>query len=482
MKKLSTLLFFIPILFIACQEEHHPISTTSEIALQNFLKARELFEKVNYLDAIPYLEKAIEEDSTFAMAYLFLAQTRPNVTERYGLIEKAKSLANHVSKGERLIILGYEAGAFGYSKKQEKYFQELVEAYPKDEQALLHLANFYFGQREYEKSLVYYKRIIQINPNFSTPYNQMGYVYRYQENYTAAEEAFKKYIKLIPDDPNPYDSYAELLLKMGEYEISIENYEKALDIDPDFVPSHLGIAVNLIYMREYQKARGQLNHLYKIADEENQRINAHFGIAVSYLAEGELDMSLKEIEKLYKMAEDRGDIPSMIGNLYTMTFLLFENDRLTEAENKLSQSRKLWEEAELAKGIKNNLERGYWYQKTRLALKMGQIPEARNFAENYRQNAAQTENPMQMRYYHTLLALIATAENDYDKAISAFKETNLEDPYNRYRLAQAFIGKGDTEMAIEELEHVINYNALMSLGYTIVRNRAEKQLSRLKMQ
>jgi tetratricopeptide (TPR) repeat protein len=482
MKKLSTILFLLPFLFIACENDQLPITTKSDEALQNFLKARELFEKVNYQDAVPYLEKAIELDSSFAMAYLFLAQTRPSVNERYDLIEKAKSLSDHVSRGEHLIIMGYEAGAYGYSKKQEKYFQELVEAYPKDDQALLSLANFYFSQREYDKALIYYKRIVQSNPNFSIAYNQMGYIYRYQQNYTAAEESFKKYIKLIPDDPNPYDSYAELLLKMGEYEVSIENYEKALEIDPDFLPSHRGIATNLVYMREYKKARGQLNHLYKIAEDDNQRINVIFWIAVSYLAEGDVDMSLKQIEKLYKMAEDGGDTPSMIGNLYTRAIVLLENDRVEEAGQLLVQSRKMLENSDLATGIKNNLERGYWYQKTRLALKEGKIAEARDYSENYRQRAAQTENPMQMRYYHTLSGMISNEEKDSDKAISEFQKSNLDDPLNRYQLAQAYIAKDDKKMAIDELEYVVNYNDLLGLSYTMVRNRAEKQLSRLKME
>jgi tetratricopeptide (TPR) repeat protein len=482
MKKLSTILLWLPFLFIACENDQLPITTKSDEALQNFLKARELFEKVNYQDAVPYLENAIELDSSFALAYLFLAQTRPNVNERYALIEKAKSLTDQVSKGEYLIIMGYEAGAYGYSKKQEQYFQELVEAYPKDEQAVLSLANFYFSQLEYDKALIYYKRIVQINPNFSIPYNQMGYIYRYQQNYTAAEEAFKKYIKLIPDDPNPYDSYAELLLRMGEYEVSIENYEKALEIDPDFLPSHRGIATNLVYMREYKKARGQLKHLYKIADDDIQRRNANFWIAVSYLAEGDVDMTLKQIEKLYQMAEDGGDTPSMIGNLFTRTVILYENDRLAEAEQILAQSRKMLDDADLPTGIKNNLERGYWYQKARLALKKGKIAEARDYSENYRQRAAQTENPMQMRYYYTLSGMIDNKEKDYDKAISDFQNSNLEDPFNRYQMAQVYLARDDKKMAIDELDYVVNYNDLLGLSYTMVRNRAEKELSRLKME
>jgi tetratricopeptide (TPR) repeat protein len=482
MNKISVFFLLITFLILACQEDQLTITTTSDLALQNFLKARELFEKVNYQDATPYLETAVKEDSMFAMAYLFLAQSRPSATERFAMIEKAKSLSDHVSKGERLIILGSEAGALGNTKKQEQYFQELVETYPKDKYALIYLANYYFGQRDYEKSLIYYKRIVQVDPNYSIPYNQMGYIYRYQEDYAAAEESFKKYIKLIPDDPNPYDSYAELLLKMGEYEVSIENYEKALEIDPDFMPSHRGIATNLVYMREYKKARGQLKHLYKIAQDDNLRINAHFWIAVSYLAEGNVDMALEEIEKLYQRAEAGNDVPSMIGNMYTRTVLLFENGRLAEAESLLAESREMWESADLAPIIKENLERGYWFQKARLALKKNQLNEAKQYSEKYHEKAAQTENPMPMRYYHTLIGMIAHAEKDYNKAISEFQQSNLEDPFNRYQLAQAYIAKDDKDMAIKELDYVVNYNDLMNLGYTMVRSRAEKQLGRLKME
>jgi tetratricopeptide (TPR) repeat protein len=165
-----------------------------------------------------------------------------------------------------------------------------------------------------------------------------------------------------------------------------------------------------------------------------------------------------------------------------MTVLLFENDRLPEAEQKLAQSREMWESADLANGIKNNLERGYWYQKTRLALKKGQIAQARDYSEKYREKAALTENPMQMKYYYTLSGMIASAEKKYDKAISEFQLTNLDDPFNRYQLARACIAKGDKEMAIAELDFVVKYNGLIGLSYTMVRGRAEKQLGRLTME
>jgi len=481
MNRLFIVLLIFTVFFMACESDTIPITTNSEQAREEFLIARDLFEKIRYQDAVEHLERAIKYDSTFALAHLYLANVVPNVTERVRLLEKAKSLSDQVSKGERLCILAFESGAYGYSKKQESYFQELVEAYPNDERALNHLANFYFSQREYDKAVVYYKGSVQLNPRFSVPYNQMGYIYRYQENFPAAEESFKKYIKLIPDDPNPYDSYAELLLKMGEYEVSIETYEKALEIDPDFAPSHRGVATNLIYMREYQKARAQLKHLYKIAGEDIQRIDAHFGIAASYLAEGDVDNCLSEIENLYQMAEKGKDLPSMIGYLRTITNLLYENGRLEEAEKKLEKSRKMMADTTITDGIKNNLKRGYWYQKTQLALKKDEIKEAQEYAENYRERAEITENPTQMMHYYTLRGMIANANKDYPNAISEFEKTNLDDPFNRYQLAQTYIQIGDMDKAIEELDYVVRYNGLIGLSYAMTRGRAEKQLIRLKM-
>jgi tetratricopeptide (TPR) repeat protein len=181
------------------------------------------------------------------------------------------------------------------------------------------------------------------------------------------------------------------------------------------------------------------------------------------------------------MAEDGNDIPSMVGYLYTMTVLLYENERLTEAEQKLDQSRKMLESASIPDGIKNNLERGYWYQKARLALKKGQVEEAGKYAENYRDKAELTENRIQMMYYYTLSAMIANAEKDFSRAISEFEKTNLDDPFNRYQLAQTYIQKEEKNKAIEELDFVVNYNGLSGLSYTMVRGRAEKQLVRLKM-
>ncbi|MCH7676909.1 tetratricopeptide repeat protein, partial [candidate division KSB1 bacterium] len=260
-----------------------PITTASEKARELYLQGRDLQEKLRALDARPYFLKAVAEDPDFAIGHFSLAFTSTSTKEFFASLEKAVSLADAVSEGERWWILGAKAGTDGNPVKQRELFQKLAEKYPHDERCQNILGGHYFGQQQYKYAIEQYEKAIKINPEFSQPYNQLGYAYRFLEKYEDSERTFKKYIEVIPDDPNPYDSYAELLLKIGKFAASIENYRKALQQDPSFTASYLGIATSYIYMNEHNNAREELQKLYNSAQNDGQRRAAHFAKTVSYV-------------------------------------------------------------------------------------------------------------------------------------------------------------------------------------------------------
>jgi tetratricopeptide (TPR) repeat protein len=205
-----------------------PITTKSEEAKEEFLKGRDLSDRLLAQDSLQHFDKAIALDPDFASAELARANSSPTAADFFAHQKKASSLADKVSDGERLLIVANEAGSNGDVNKQREYLNKLVAAYPNDERVQFAVANFDFGQQQLEEAIAHYKKATEIAPNFSPAYNVMGYAYRQQGNYPQAEEAFKKYVELIPNDPNPYDSYAELLLKMGRFDESITQYRKAL--------------------------------------------------------------------------------------------------------------------------------------------------------------------------------------------------------------------------------------------------------------
>src|SRR6185369_9695065 len=197
------------------------ITTASDDARKEYLAGRDLQEKLRITDSIAHFDKAISLDPNFALAELNRANVSPTAKEFFEHLNKAVSLADKASDGERMLIQANEAGANANPTKQKEILEKLVSAYPNDERAHFNLGGFYFGQQDFTQAIGHYKRATELAPDYSTAFNILGYAYRQNEAYSDAENAFKKYIELIPNDPNPYDSYAELLLKMGRFDEAI---------------------------------------------------------------------------------------------------------------------------------------------------------------------------------------------------------------------------------------------------------------------
>lgn len=454
-----------------------PITTSSEKAREYYLQGQELADKFRAQESIRYFEKAVAEDPDFALAYLMLSFVAPSTKEFFDHFNKAQTLANKVSEGERLLILSFDAAVNDEPMKQRELLTKLVTAYPNDERAHDILADHYSGQQEYELAIEERKKAIEINPNFSPPYNMMGYNYRSLGNYSEAEEAFKKYIELIPDDPNPYDSYAELLLKMGKYDASIDSYQKALEINPNFVFSHVGIATNLCFKGEHQQARDQLQKFYDMAHDDGERRTALFARAVIYVDEGKTEMALEELNKQYTLADKINDAVAMSGDLGTMANILLEAGKFDEAMAKFEKSLLLIEKSDLSQKIKENVKRGHLFNTARVALMKGDFTTAKAKSEEYHRQAEVLKNSSQIRSAHQLAGMIALEEKDYDKALEELHQANQQNSYNLYRISLAYQGKGDSGKAKEFCMRTINFNALNSLNHCFAKKKAERMLA-----
>ncbi|HWY54063.1 MAG TPA: tetratricopeptide repeat protein [Terriglobales bacterium] len=164
-----------------------PITTKSEEARTEFLLGRDLFDRGLVQDAIPHFEKAITLDPDFASAEL--ARANSAVRDPKGAFEhvqKAVSLADKVSEGEKLLILATEAELKGDPAKWKGNLEKLVAAYPKDERAENELANFYFATQQYPLAIDHAKKMTALAPDFAPAYDLLGYCYREQGNYTDA--------------------------------------------------------------------------------------------------------------------------------------------------------------------------------------------------------------------------------------------------------------------------------------------------------
>jgi tetratricopeptide (TPR) repeat protein len=460
------------------QDAKIPITTRSKEAREEYLKGRDLFERLRATDARAHFEKAAAADANFALAQLGLANSAPSAKAFFAALKQATALSGKASAGERHMILGLDAGVRGDTVAQKKHFQDLVAAYPRDERALNLLGAYHFGRQEYADAIAAYQKAIRINAGFSQPYNQMGYAYRFIGRNDEAEKAFRKYIELIPDDPNPYDSYAELLMKTGRFEESIKTYEKALAVDPHFVASYVGIGLNRIYQGQPAKARETFARLEQIARNGGEKRQAYAQEAASYLHEGNTAEALKSVEKMRAVAQAEGDTAALSGDANLMGNILLEAGRADEAAARFAEALRLAEQANTPEEVKQAARRQDMFDAGLVALARSDLATARQKAQQYAAAVAGPKVPFEVRQSHELNGRLALQEKDGARAAEELAQANQLDPRVLYYLAQAQRAKGDAAAARETARRAAEDNGL-NFNYAYVRDKARQLLAQL---
>jgi len=449
-----------------------PITTASAEARSEYLEGRNLVERLQIQNSIAHFDKAIAADPSFALAELGRANSSPTGAEFFAHLAKAVSLADKASDGERLMIQAANAGASGRSTEQARLLEQLVAAYPDDERAQFALGTFDFGQQDYKAAIEHFSKASTLDAQYSAPYNLLGYSYKQVGDFAHAETAFRKYIELIPDDPNPYDSYGELLLKMGRFDDSIVQYRKALDIDPHFQASHVGIAADLMYSNKPDAAIAELAHITDGARNDGERRTALFAETVVEVDRGRMDRALALMDSQYAIAEKTTDTAGMTGDLGAKAAIYLQMGKPDQARAAYDKALALVDASTLPDAVKANAHLVQHGSLARVALAKKDTATARTEADALLTQATAAGNAFQVRQAHEIAGMIALAEKQYDTAIAELQQASLQNPYNLYRLALAYEGKGDREKAAEQRKAAATFNPLPQLNFAFVRTKA----------
>ena len=449
------------------------ITSSSEEGRALYLKGRDLAERLRATDARRFYEQAAAKDTSFALAYVGLANTSGTNREFVEAVTKAVALAPKVSEGERHMVLALDAGLKNDPAGVLRHYTELVALFPKDERAQTLLANTYFGRQEYQRAIDHFVKATEINANFSQPYNQMGYAYRFLGQNGQAETAFKKYIELIPDDPNPYDSYAELLMKLGRFDESIAMYNKALAIDANFVASYIGIGNDQLFKGQPAAARETFAKIAKVARNTGEKRTAHFWTAASYVYEGATDKALAEIEANFALSGAEQDGGTQSGDLNLMGDILREAGRVDDALVRYNKAVDVSEAASVPPEAKAATRRNYLFEQARAAVAKHDLATAKAKAAAYRTEVAARKVPFELRQQQEVEGLIALEEKRYAAAAQAFAKANQQDPRILLYTAVALKDAGDTARAAEMATKAATFNQL-SFNYAYVRAKALK--------
>ena len=216
-------------------------------AYEAFLKARRLMEVRNAAsleEAKNLLERAIELDEDFALAYVHLGSVHVLMVE-YSDSDTDRQFAI----AEQYLNWGMEID------------DQLAEAY-----ALKGFLIFRTTE-DYEEAEKAFERAIALNPNYGTAYHWYALAIRYLgRDFEKARLVHERAVHLNPLSPVVVNNYAEYLLALGHYPEAMNTFRKAAALEPAFP-----------FIWKFS-CRAYSNHLGRL---DSAAIQGHRGVAIN---------------------------------------------------------------------------------------------------------------------------------------------------------------------------------------------------------
>ena len=156
--------------------------------------------------AVPLLQRAIQIDPKFAMAYAFLGRVYGDMWEpdlAAESIRKAYELRDRASDPERFFItLSYHMQVTGNLEEAQRTGELWQKTYPRALDAFTLSSVVYQTLGKFQKSVEVCKRAIEINPNFPPGPVNLAWTYLALERYADAERTVQQAAErklVVPD-------------------------------------------------------------------------------------------------------------------------------------------------------------------------------------------------------------------------------------------------------------------------------------------
>ena len=287
------------------------VTTSSMEAYNYFLRGREDYEKFYFDSAQRFLEKAVELDSNFALAYLYLGRAYSNLEksrERDEAYKRAKTLSQNASDKERLYIEAYYAR--GIENDWDKAFliyQQMAQKYPKEKHLHHELSLYYLAKNMHDQQIEELDKALELDPNYGDALNSIAYVYSDIGNYEKAIEYLKRYASISPGDANPFDSMAELYFRMGKLDEAVAKYKEALEIKPDFFQSYWRVGYIFALKEEYTEALKWVDKDISISSSPGLKADGYITKGLFQYWLGNFEQALSSFNLAKDLAEAAGN-------------------------------------------------------------------------------------------------------------------------------------------------------------------------------
>jgi Tfp pilus assembly protein PilF len=244
-------------------------------AVQSFRDGLSFLSKDDCEKALPYFEKAIESDGTYAEAWAQAGFCNEKLGKHAEALEASKKAVSLRPSAESY----FNIGLANFYLKQ---YRDAAEAY----RAAIKLDPYNSADAYYALGLVYrdwgkaddeiqaYKQAIKLRPDYTVAYERLGSRYLKSKKFNEAVEVFRQLSALKPGDPFAPNSLGEAYVELNRLNEAIESFRQSIRLKPDFGKAYYNLGKTLLAMGNRDGALEQYTILTSIDPDWAEKLNA----------------------------------------------------------------------------------------------------------------------------------------------------------------------------------------------------------------
>jgi len=244
-------------------------------AVQSFRDGLSFLSKDDCEKALPYFEKAIESDGTYAEAWAQAGFCNEKLGKHAEALEASKRAVSLRPSAESY----FNIGLANFYLKQ---YRDAAEGY----RAAIKLDPYNSADAYYALGLVYrdwgkaddeiqaYKQAIKLRPDYTVAYERLGSRYLKSKKFNEAVEVFRQLATLKPGDPFAPNSLGEAYVELNRLNEAVESFRQSIRLKPDFGKAYYNLGRTLLAMGNRDGALEQYTILTNIDSDWAEKLNA----------------------------------------------------------------------------------------------------------------------------------------------------------------------------------------------------------------
>ena len=226
-------------------------------AYQQYFLGEQYINQLEHEKAQAAFHKAIELDSTFALAYYRLAYASwwgsENEDVQRAQLDKALQLIDRLPEKYRYLLQAQNKVLEEGLPEGIKVLKEMERIYPKDKEMIYNIGDFSYHEGLNEQAVDYLEKVFKMDPSHQRTLDHLTMTYMQMGEYEKALEMGRRY--LVKDkSARMYLFISKIQLKLHDVEGALQTLAKARAEYPD-VPGLLAQEINVyIYLDEYDRA------------------------------------------------------------------------------------------------------------------------------------------------------------------------------------------------------------------------------------